>query len=858
VKTDSLVAQSALLNARRLQQTVARDSPGVWGSSTRLALLHHHPLPLADLSRGPSNRDEYLLLKNAGVFLRELVKLGVDVVLHGHKHSSAIARLVLPTSPNGEDELLVLGVGSVARPGTAELPSYNVVRLYDSGRVVLERRCLRATYEADPPIVLRDYEQQRPRHSRRLLAESPLTLRAEGLRYHFVIDSNGDAVTESTFTQVRSASESSVTYVQRFLKTRAGRPGNPTYQTLTPGTSIRFSWSGPPNAEGRREGRLEFSPPLRRDPISFIERHPFYNVFCFDQATRSAITGAPTDSEHASYRVEKALETFGMAITFPPYRFPTDFELQVFDSRDRLDLEESDFARRFLHVIPASRTVGFLLASPLPSFRYQIQWRLPAAAAEEFPLTAAQEAMVDRFIAALDEFVGDERDGPSPLAPLLHDLWDRVQNGLQSLGEQTDASLEVHFYVASPDTASIRYASCAGAARKVAHEVISGDSIVGQAFRRRTFLPCVAAHHGDSASPPTYYEPREVDGGSSALAAYPLLVPSVHGRPVGVLLLVSRAPGSSLCSALSDEARVKDLEEILFLWYRTTLSEAIGLPEVQSAWPSRTASSDTGCPGGLVQAGAGPAAPVQPPASLVRRPRGWRRARRQDVERRLLRLERRVGFAIQETVIRWELLDLEGTVRQTWLHRGVTVREDFALEAIRLGVFTPGPAESVEVEPPTLSYEGVRPGAEYRLRASVNPRGEIEVSLQNARGGRLEIDGGSFGVSRVMAHAARVWREDVESAFEKDRIQYEYARAQAISPTRVLKLEVGFPPGYAVQAFPLVFKGSGEVLDDSAARAGALSFEFSGNGGTLEVTDPTDGRFYGIGWTSPSRGDRRA
>ena len=52
-----------------------------WSQYVKVAVLHHHPHPIAD-----AGSDRFMQLIDAGEVIRALSKIGVHVVLHGHKH----------------------------------------------------------------------------------------------------------------------------------------------------------------------------------------------------------------------------------------------------------------------------------------------------------------------------------------------------------------------------------------------------------------------------------------------------------------------------------------------------------------------------------------------------------------------------------------------------------------------------------------------------------------------------------------------------------------------------------------------------------------------------------------------------
>ncbi len=82
-------------------------------NARKIALVHHHVLYL------PCEQPEqFLLMKDAGIFWRTMIEWGVELVLHGHKHfaTHAVIRYPVEAEAGGLDEreLMVLSAGTAA------------------------------------------------------------------------------------------------------------------------------------------------------------------------------------------------------------------------------------------------------------------------------------------------------------------------------------------------------------------------------------------------------------------------------------------------------------------------------------------------------------------------------------------------------------------------------------------------------------------------------------------------------------------------------------------------------------------------------------------------------------------------
>jgi hypothetical protein len=70
---------------------IAEDSRIPYSTCTKIVLLHHHPLPLPS-SSFKEKIEKYMVLSNAYPFLRAACSSKIDIIMHGHKHVSSLAK----------------------------------------------------------------------------------------------------------------------------------------------------------------------------------------------------------------------------------------------------------------------------------------------------------------------------------------------------------------------------------------------------------------------------------------------------------------------------------------------------------------------------------------------------------------------------------------------------------------------------------------------------------------------------------------------------------------------------------------------------------------------------------------------
>ncbi len=77
----------------------------------KIALVHHHPLPIPY----SEHFESYLVLRNAGEFVRRLTQKKIDLILHGHKHNQVVSNLELGTVMSGDIPLTVIASGATTK-----------------------------------------------------------------------------------------------------------------------------------------------------------------------------------------------------------------------------------------------------------------------------------------------------------------------------------------------------------------------------------------------------------------------------------------------------------------------------------------------------------------------------------------------------------------------------------------------------------------------------------------------------------------------------------------------------------------------------------------------------------------------
>jgi 3',5'-cyclic AMP phosphodiesterase CpdA len=103
----------------------------------RIAVIHHHVLPVAFASDAEKMKGEPLMtLRNAGAVLRTLADHKFDLILHGHWHKPQFARVDFGSDDSLSYPMAVASAGSAAKTSPdPKANSINLITIADTGRI---------------------------------------------------------------------------------------------------------------------------------------------------------------------------------------------------------------------------------------------------------------------------------------------------------------------------------------------------------------------------------------------------------------------------------------------------------------------------------------------------------------------------------------------------------------------------------------------------------------------------------------------------------------------------------------------------------------------------------------------------
>ena len=123
-----------------------------FGFRYKIAVVHHHPAPIADVSTSLAARvqESFMVFYNAGLFLREINRRSFNLVLHGHKHFAGFLRVTSDFADRGRAEVSIAAAGSAChnQPDDPRGHHLHVIHLYDDDTATLKGLFFSASVES--------------------------------------------------------------------------------------------------------------------------------------------------------------------------------------------------------------------------------------------------------------------------------------------------------------------------------------------------------------------------------------------------------------------------------------------------------------------------------------------------------------------------------------------------------------------------------------------------------------------------------------------------------------------------------------------------------------------------------------
>jgi predicted MPP superfamily phosphohydrolase len=535
----------------------------------RIALLHHHPLPIAEAELpGVTNDDAFLGLNDAGTFLQTMVEKRISLILHGHKHNPLYARLTLVASNNEAREIHVVGAGSASQADGRNYDcGYNLIRLRADGTIDLERkRARQGTFEEPWQHAIRSYEDSRNQAFLAAKHRENLSLVSEA--HQLQIDGDGDCECQVQFRGLAAQRQASGLPFERrgvagvFRELRAI---SQTEQLAHP------QWL--PDAaqtDNHLKGEWRFGQPLdaNRPPLDFMLSFRGFNTFALtaEQGRRMNDEPADKDWEAFSVPVRHPLGTLFIAIRFP-YPIQSEwFELTVTDQKQQPNSRELNWCRQHLRLAELLGTAMLVIPQPLLGYRYGLRWQLPPDEQQRQGVDRVSKGKAEVIRRELLKCQTRAATAPDPTNP-LQNVFVAIQQELRQRYPSHDPAerLDVGLQVFDQEDNRLRHIAGVLPPAYWSWKLHEGEGVAGRAHKLNKALRYAraVARGSDWYTRPPDARPHEL------VLSVPLRYPvEAHdGWVVGVLSVASTSPASPLISLKNEKVNelIMDFYEDYFL-----------------------------------------------------------------------------------------------------------------------------------------------------------------------------------------------------------------------------------------------------------------------------------------------------
>ncbi len=565
------VANAACGVIKSSQFVDAHSSKAVTDGMYKIALLHHHSLPIPYNSA----QESMLVLANAGAFLSEAARLGVRLILSGHKHHQHFSRVTINAETPDQTELCVLNTGSPTAgkvPGTHGY-NFSVIDIHrHGGAKIVPYHSEGGTFGPEPAFWTEGVEAS----GKALLRETARLRNCECKRVSLVVEigPDGDGRYVSEVRGFRYIGPKRIDSIPGELRITVGTGQIERLQVTSdsPGSPIRdLNWSEWARREQRGQIRLTRRITNENEPFDFTYKCYLTNGFAMSaQQARNMypeMTGEPVEfAELGLARLPIPTAEATMLVKLPEgFVVQGDPWLSVThqDGSPEHRLEESYRTHLLFHKHSNVIFVRLPFAPLGPTYR--LMWKLcdaPPPAGQHIAsrlrgTAAAAEAKLQRLAqnAVQNDAVSD----------LLSVIESRARDQFKIAASETEPlSLDIMVFNHADKKLRVAAANYSSTDPRWRHAIDYGDGIAGRAYKMNRvslFLKAQARIHGL----PYFYalatgEPISEDGNEipdEALLSLPLCHPEHTDAIFGILNISSRQATSSLVD-ITEESVTRD------------------------------------------------------------------------------------------------------------------------------------------------------------------------------------------------------------------------------------------------------------------------------------------------------------
>ena len=439
--------------------------------------------------------------------------------------------------------------------------------------------------QAPPQPMLDAYANAREQRIRELANQRQIPLHVASLQVFVRLTDDGDAVINERYEVVSSEGEPIDFLPTALPEDYSFVPDGLKYEDKPADQIIEWRFDTP----GARSGsaRVEFRPPIGREPISYKRHWTRFNAVYFNQRDRRD-SGVPGLTEEMSFPVRYRYDKLSFRIAFPKRLHPASFRVECKRiSKDRpgaVDVEESAWAQREIDWDNDHGVVWLALSKPLPGYSYALVWDLPPVDVGEMALTSKQSSIAEelnrRFLGLRDLSSHFREPGLAVLGSLAEVLQERFGS---------DLHVRLFAYTSGPEKGGLVEVLESGGGTEPPDWVTIGRTAVGRAFARKQGI--VRYQSIEAKNEDKWFEkiPSEAHLDNPCVAvAWPLLYPGNTGRRLGVLYVSTWNRDTKLLPVGVDIPISTSFAASVVNWFANDLLNALDMPNVYELGAVRT------------------------------------------------------------------------------------------------------------------------------------------------------------------------------------------------------------------------------------------------------------------------------
>lgn len=537
---------------RRFQDKVdelRRKDEEAFEAAYKIVALHHHPMPIPYSEKFES----YMVLKNAGEFLRLLAQCKIDLVLHGHKHHSVLSAINLGTISSTTRKISIVASGSTLK----QEESHN-----DCNIITLRRN----RWAEVTPVFAPSGERFQERDSilipswedyiedQYLAAKNRLGYEIDKIRRNTVIDEHGDG---NTYSQVESLN---------VVNSQSFRGIEPFAISVDAGRIKGFEMDCPPQVENliqitRDEDeekwvRIGFKAPAdtlaQNAPLSFNRSYWTLNNWALTKEEfirKYADKLGRSPGEEVWFTCARPIKLLNVEIQLPNNCKPVGLpELLIFaptnggfSTRPEKGLQTHLAAA--LNYSSNQNVIFLSVIKPLLGYKYSVHWYLPQAVPNE---------VNPKYRAETEELINQLKETAKSSCRLdkLAEVVEKYVRTELNIPERQEIDVTLAVPLQEPGNIALLKFIAANLvnSRIKGLQVPIGDGVAGRAYKANELRSYIARKARGKGSKPDVYI-RFGDYVHEVLYSVPLRHPLERESVIGVLSVGSKQAFSSLIPA---------------------------------------------------------------------------------------------------------------------------------------------------------------------------------------------------------------------------------------------------------------------------------------------------------------------